>query len=85
MNIRNGNIKFPLSMKVHPFAQSFIMRTLEPNSAKRLSLEQMLDHPFLASADIPERLPITALMKQPHFGTKYELPTVTIQSPRPLG
>jgi serine/threonine protein kinase len=48
-------------------AKDFIKRILVLDPKHRLTIKEMLAHPFLNSEDIPKRIPVEALNGIPNF------------------
>jgi serine/threonine protein kinase len=59
--IKECQYTFNEEINVSPNAKSLISKVLVIDPSKRLTLEQMLVHPFMTSNKIPKQLPISAL------------------------
>uniref|UniRef100_M4BT72 Serine/threonine-protein kinase PLK n=1 Tax=Hyaloperonospora arabidopsidis (strain Emoy2) TaxID=559515 RepID=M4BT72_HYAAE len=63
--IRANQYDFPETAHVSRLAQSLVRRILRNDPGARLSLDQILKHPFLADEFVPASLPRTALLVTP--------------------
>ena len=58
--IQKGEFTFPSSLCLSECARDFVSKILVVNPSKRLTIEQILNHPFMKTrGEIPESLPIS--------------------------
>jgi len=80
--IKAGVFQFPsdsASLRVSLYAKDFIRKCLIVDPAKRMDLQEMLDHDFLSLVPLPAQLPATTLVSPPTeaFQAAYKLPEVS--------
>ena len=64
--IKTNTYSFPKHISISEQAKDLIIKLLEPNPVKRLSLEEIQNHPFLENKDaIPKLLPLFTLRLVP--------------------
>jgi serine/threonine protein kinase len=63
--IKSGHFTFPENLDIHPFAKSFVRSCLILDPAKRMNLEEMLEHDFLCWTPLPKQLPVNTLVCPP--------------------
>lgn len=51
--IKIGQFSFPDNLELHPLAKSFIRDCLILDPAKRMNLQEMLQHDFLSASSLP--------------------------------
>ena len=90
--IRAGAFSFPENVVIGSQAKDFIRRCLTVDTAKRINLEEMLEHDFLTLVPIPKQIPVSTLVCPPAtaFCKQYALPvksamTASNMSPSPMG
>jgi len=63
-SIKKGD--FDSSLVISPFSRDFILNTVHVDQSKRLTIDQVLEHPFLNSPFyIPRRIPLSCLTTPP--------------------
>lgn len=90
--IRAGAFSFPENVAIGTQAKDFIRRCLTVDTAKRMNLQEMLEHDFLTLMPIPKQIPVSTLVCPPAvaFCKQYALPvksamTQSNMSPCPMG
>lgn len=91
--IKAGAFQFPgesASFRLSSYAKDFIRKCLIVDPAKRMDLQEMLNHDFLALVPIPVQLPVSTLVCPPTgaFEAAYNLPhenTTKFTQERTLG
>jgi len=74
--IRAGAFSFPENVAIGTQAKDFIRRCLTVDTAKRMNLQEMLEHDFLTLMPIPKQIPVSTLVCPPAvaFCKQYALP-----------
>lgn len=90
--IRAGAFSFPEHVTIGCYAKDFIRRCLTVDLAKRINLNEMLDHDFFCLVPIPKQIPVSTLVCPPAsaFAKQFALPVkssmITAEmSPSPMG
>lgn len=89
--IRAGAFSFPEHITMSSYVKDFIRRCLTVDFTMRMTLEEMLEHDFLAMVPIPKQIPVSTLVCPPAqaFAKQYSLPLkmslTSNMSPSPLG
>jgi len=63
--VQQGEFTFPKELEISYNAQSLIREILVQKPEKRLTLDQILQHDFLTSNQVPLNLPLTFLTSAP--------------------
>jgi len=63
--VQQGEFTFPKELEISYNAQSLIREILVQKPDKRLTLDQILQHDFLTSNQVPLNLPLTFLTSAP--------------------
>ena len=89
--IRAGAFSFPEQVTIGSYAKDFIRRCLTVDLAKRINLNEMLDHDFFCLVPIPKQIPVSTLVCPPAsaFAKQFALPVkssmATVEmSPSPM-
>jgi serine/threonine protein kinase len=64
--IKIGQFSFPDHVNIHKSAKSFIRECLILDPARRMNLQEMLQHEFLTATPIPEVIPVSTLVCPPN-------------------
>jgi polo-like kinase 1 len=77
--IKAGAYQFPgesASFRISSYAKDFIRKCLIVDTAKRMNLQEMLNHDFLSMVPLPVQLPVSTLVCPPTeaFEAAYNLP-----------
>lgn len=89
--IRAGAFSFPENVQIGSQAKDFIRRCLTVDTAKRMNLEEMLEHDFFTQIAVPKQMPVSTLVCPPAtaYCKQYALPAkaamTSNMSPSPMG
>ena len=74
--IKAGAFQFPEHINIGNFAKDLIRQCLTVDLAKRISLQEMLEHDFFTLVQIPQQMPVSTLVCPPahSFVKQYALP-----------
>lgn len=86
--IKIGQFSFPDHVSIHKYAKSFIRECLTLDPARRMNLQEMLQHDFLTASSIPDVIPVSTLVCPPAdaYTQKFALPgfKTSFSSPKVL-
>ena len=88
--IKSASFSFPENVTFSQYAKDFIKKCLVVDTAKRMNLQEMLEHDFISLTPVPEQIPVSTLIcpLAATFIKQYGLPakqSLSDLSPSPMG